>query len=142
MSTPPLAEFTLPTAKLITASVVTSAAAAVGWLVVTLLGPWEHTTTLAGLLGIAVVAAVSVIGTVIMRPWHPRTVLAWGGVLIAASICRAVVAIGICLLVYSAARQPAGPLLLGAVAGLIPVLIGETMLAARRFRREDTRTCS
>ena len=27
---------------------------------------------------------------------------------------------------------------LGAVAGLIPVLIGETRLAARQFRREDT----
>jgi drug/metabolite transporter superfamily protein YnfA len=138
MNTPLLTNFRLPTSKLLLSAVLTSLAAAAGWTIVTLLGPWDSTTTLVGLLGIGIVAVVSVIGTLAMRPWHPRTVVAWGGVLVATSVCRAVVAIGGCLLLYSAARQPAEPLLLGAVAGLIPVLIGETKLAARRFRREDT----
>jgi drug/metabolite transporter superfamily protein YnfA len=138
MNTPLLTDFTLPTTKLLLSAVLTSLAAAAGWTIVTLLGPWDSTTTLVGLLGIGIVAVVSVIGTLAMRPWHPRTVVAWGGVLVATSVSRAVVAIGGCLLLYSAARQPAEPLLLGAMAGLIPVLIGETKLAARRFRREDT----
>ena len=138
MNTPPLANLTLPTAKLLLSTVMTSVAAAAGWAIITRLGPWDITTTLVGLTGIGIVALVSVLGTLAMRPWHPRTVVAWGAVLVAASISRAVIAIGSCLLLYFAARQPAEPLLLGAVAGLIPVLIGETRLAARQFRREDT----
>lgn len=138
MKTPPLADLTLPTAKMLLSAAMASCVAAAGWTIVTLLGPWDSTTTLVGLIGIGIVAFVSVIGTLAMRPWHPRTIVAWGGVLVAASVSRAVVAIGGCLLLYFAARQPAEPLLLGAVAGLIPVLICETRLVARQFRREDS----
>ena len=78
MNTPPLAHFTLPTAKLLLSAVLTSVAAAAGWAIITRLGPWDITTTLVGLIGIGIVAFVSVLGTLAMRPWHPRTVVAWG----------------------------------------------------------------
>ena len=51
MNTPPLTDFTLPTTKLLLSAVLTSLAAAAGWTIVTLLGPWDSTTTLVGLLG-------------------------------------------------------------------------------------------
>jgi hypothetical protein len=128
-------DITLPTARLLIAAIGGTALAAAAWTVITLLGPWDNTTTLTGLLGIGITAAVAIIGTMAMRPWQPRAILAWGGVLIAASFGRAIVTIGICLLLYFVARQPAVPLLIGALAGLVPVLIGETIIAAGRFRQ-------
>jgi hypothetical protein len=128
-------DITLPTAKLLLAVIVASAVAAGAWALITLVGPWDTSTTRTGLLGIGITAAVAIGGTLAMRPWHERSILAWGGVLIAASFGRAIVTIGICLLLYFAARQPAGPLLIGALAGLVPVLIGETTIAAGRFKR-------
>jgi len=41
-----------------------------------------------------------------------------------------------CLLLYSAARLPAGPLLIGAMAGLVPVLVAETSIVAKHFQRD------
>lgn len=136
MSTPLLPEITLPTQRLLFVAIGGPVVAAVGWSLVTIMGPWDASTTLIGLLAIGVTAVVAVSVTLAIRPWRPRSILAWGGVLIAASMGRIVLTIGICLLLYFAARQPAEPLLIGALAGLVPVLIGETTIAANRFKRE------
>ncbi|MDP6478835.1 MAG: hypothetical protein QGI75_02200 [Phycisphaerales bacterium] len=135
MNTPPLPTITLPTVTLLVTAIGTAAMAGAGWTFVTLLGPWDTATALTGLLAIGIVAAVAICGILVMRPWRARSILSWGGVLIAASIGRAVVAIGICLLLYFAARQSVGPLLIGALAGLVAVLIGETTIAAKQFKQ-------
>ncbi|MDP6310926.1 MAG: hypothetical protein QF781_02065 [Phycisphaerales bacterium] len=135
MNTPSSPNITLPTTTLLVTAIGTAALAAAGWTLVTLLGPWDTPTTLTGLLAIGIVAAVAICGTLAMRPWRARSILSWGGVLIAASIGRAIVAIGICLLLYFAARQSVGPLLIGALVGLVAVLIGETTVAAKQFKQ-------
>jgi len=128
----------LPTTGLLWVAIGGPAITAVAWLLASFIGEWGTSGRLPGLLAILVSAAVSTLAVVAIRPWKPRPILVWGGVLIAASTGRIVVTIGICLLLYSAARLPAGPLLIGAMAGLVPVLVGETALATRRFRREGT----
>ncbi len=138
MSRPGEARITLPTRAMICVAVGCPAIAALGWLAASFVGTWGLSGRVPGLLGIAASAAVSLLVVAAIRPWKPRPILVWGGVLIAASTGRIVVTIGICLLLYSAARLPAGPLLIGAMAGLVPVLVGETALATRRFGRAGT----
>jgi hypothetical protein len=101
-----------------------------------MLGPWDIKTTLVGLLAIGVVACVAVTTTLTIQPWKSRAIVTWGSVLIAASMGRIAVAIGICVLLYSAARLPAGPLLIGAMAGLVLVLAAETSIVAKHFQRK------
>ncbi|MCP4759897.1 MAG: hypothetical protein GY894_06580 [Planctomycetes bacterium] len=112
------------------------AAVAVIWLIVCQFGSWGDSALGPGLLAIGVTGVVSGAVVLVLRPWKPRPILLWGGLLVAASTGRIVGTIGVCLLLYFAARLPAGPLLIGALAGLVPVLIGETIIAARRFKRE------
>jgi len=111
------------------------ALAAAGWLIATMIGQWGHEGRLPGLMAIGIVAVIAVIAVTLLRPWRGRPILAWGSLLIAASTGRIVATIAICLLLYSAARQPAAPLLFGALSGLVPVLAGETFVASRRFRQ-------
>jgi len=118
------------------AAIGAPAVAAAAWAAVTILGPWDMNTSLIGLLAIGVVACVAVAITLSIRPWKSRAIVTWGSVLIAASMGRIVITIGICLLLYSAARLPAGPLLIGAMAGLVPVLVAETSIVAKHFQRD------
>ncbi len=125
----------LPTKRLIATYVACLATAAGGWTLVTLVGPWPGSVTLQGLLALAITTLVSLTGLLLIRPWRTRPVLAWGSLLIALSMGRVVASLGACLLLYFAARLPASPLLLGALSGLMLVLIGETTVTARVFRK-------
>jgi len=125
----------LPTARLAGVAVGGPAIAAAAWMLASLVGDWGTTGRLPGLFAIGSAAGVSLCVLMALQPWKPRPILVWGGLLIAASTGRIVATLGICLLLYSAARQPAAPLLFGAVAGLLPVLTGETIVASRRFRQ-------
>ena len=136
MSASPTPELTLPTWPLLMAAIGAPAVAAAAWAAVTILGPWDMNTSLIGLLAIGVVACVAVAITLSIRPWKSRAIVTWGSVLIAASMGRIVITIGICLLLYSAARLPAGPLLIGAMAGLFTVLVAETSIVAKHFQRD------
>ncbi|MDP7070359.1 MAG: hypothetical protein QF561_03310 [Phycisphaerales bacterium] len=127
---------TLPAKPLFGVALGAPAAIAALWIAICQFGSWGENALGPGLLAIGVTAVVSVTVVVLLRPWKPRPILMWGGLLVAASASRVVGTIGVCLLLYSAARLPAGPLLIGALAGLVPVLIGETTIAARRFKRE------
>ena len=136
MTTPEMARITLPTNRLLAVAVGGPMLAAIGWSIVTLLGPWGVTALWQGLVAVGVVVVVSVATTMAIMPWRERTILTWGTTLLAASLGRIAATIGICLLLYSAARLSAGPLLIGALAGLLPVLVGETSVVANRFKRE------
>ncbi|MDP7029341.1 MAG: hypothetical protein QF733_03880 [Phycisphaerales bacterium] len=138
MSPPPQSRITLPTGSLIGVAIGGPALAALCWIAASFVGTWGESGRLPGLYAIAATAVVSTLTVIAIRPGKPRPILVWGGVLIAASTARIVASIGACLLLYSAARLPAGPLLIGAMAGLVPVLVGETTLATRRFRRDGT----
>jgi len=126
----------LPGKPLLGVAVGAPAAVAAMWLIACQFGSWGEAALGPGLLAIGVTAVVSVAVVLLLRPWKPRPILMWGGLLVAASTGRVIGTIGVCLLLYFAARLPAGPLLIGALAGLVPVLIGETTNAARRFKRE------
>ena len=128
----------LPTRPLIAVALGGPAAMGVLWLGASFIGSWGQSGRWPGMLALGVIAAVSLITTWVLRPWHARPILIWGGLLIAASTARIIGTLATCLLLYSAARQPAGPLLFGAMAGLIAVLVGETRVAAARFRQANT----
>ena len=125
----------LPTRRLLTTSLACLAMAAAGWTLITLIGPWPGSVTLQGLLALGITTLVSAAGLLLIQPWRTRPILAWGTLLIALSMGRVVATLGTCLLLYFAARLPAGPLLLGALTGLILVLIGETTVTASVFRK-------
>jgi hypothetical protein len=74
-------------------------------------------------IGGPAVAAAAWAAVTILGPWDMNTSLIG-------------ITIGICLLLYSAARLPAGPLLIGAMAGLVPVLVAETSIVAKHFQRD------
>jgi hypothetical protein len=134
MTSPAESAITLPTVPLLGVALGGPTGAALLWMGASFFGSWSETGLWPGLAAIGIAAAVSLGVLVALRPWKPRSILVWGGLLIAASTGRIVATLGFCLLLYSAARQPAAPLLFGAVAGLIPVLAGETIVASRRFR--------
>jgi len=134
MTSPAETSITLPTVPLLGVAIGGPAGAALLWLGASFIGTWGETGLWPGLAAIGIAAAVSLGILVTLRPWKPRRILVWGGLLIAASTGRIVATLGFCLLLYSAALQPAAPLLFGAVAGLLPVLAGETIVASRQFR--------
>ncbi len=135
MTAPIKISTTLPTRRLLGTCLGGLVGAAALWSIVTWLGPWPPAVLTTGLLALGVTAVISTLGLLAIRPWKERPILAWGGLLIALSLGRIVATLGVCLLLYFVARLPASPLLLGALAGLIPVLVGETTVTAGVFRR-------
>lgn len=129
--------FRLPMPAVLGVDLACGAMAAGLWACIVSIGPWGMETMLPGLLATGIATGTAMTGTALIRPGKPRPVLALNMLLIAASLGRVVITIGACLLLYFAARQPAGPLLLGAMAGLLLILVGETAFAARSFAQTN-----
>jgi hypothetical protein len=85
-------------------------------------------------LGAGLTGAVSMVGTLVVRPGRTRPILQWATLLIALASGRLVVSAGACLLLYFAAQMPVAPLLVGMFLTLVIALFIDTRIAVRRFK--------
>lgn len=128
-ATTPLA---MPTGKLLVMVVAGSIVAGLAvWALTSLLRPQSNGGVVFGALAGGLGTAI---GTLVIQPWKPRPVTAWGPILLAA---QGVAFFGVILLavgLYSASRPDPVGLLIGAVASFVCATLAQASVAGARMK--------
>lgn len=126
---------TLPTMQLVQAVLLSNAAAAGAWTLVCSLFGLGNDTLVTGVIGVAMVAAVSLAGVFAIVPWMAKpasiTMMLW----LVADVFGMLLTLGGAFLLYSATSLSSRPLLLGVVVAYFLTLLGKVIVAALHVRR-------
>lgn len=126
---------TLPTGRLLQAVVLSNAAAAGGWTLVCSLFGFGNDTITTGVIGVALVAAVTIAGVFAIVPWMAKpasiTMMLW----LVADVFGMLLTLAGAFLLYSATSLSSRPLLLGVVVAYFLTLLGKVIVAALHVRR-------
>jgi hypothetical protein len=130
----------LPTRRMLLAIAAASVAtvlgwAALGWTAVASVAMPQREVLVAGASGAAVVAAVSITGVLVIRPWRTRAVSAWTTAWLAAMVLRLVVTPAVAYVLYSATALSLTPLMLSVAVTYVIVQVSEAAAVALYLKR-------
>jgi drug/metabolite transporter (DMT)-like permease len=128
--------FGLPTAQLGVVWGILIALAFLGWLVVGPAVGLDSSGTWAGLMGALVALVVGAGSILLIVPWRPRPSGDLPTLWLLITVGRLFVTPACALLLYFAARPPAGTYVLGIGSAYIALLVFETTVIVRDMRRQ------
>lgn len=127
--------FSLPARPLLAASAVACAAAAIGWVTVTLIAGYATDVVIVGVVTSGLMLVGAWVGLMAVRPGKTRRfsrgVLVWIGTF----PLQAAVTLGLCLVLYSAARASGTALLLSFLVASLATLVGQTWVCVAHLRK-------
>ena len=128
--------FALPTARLGVVWVVLLVLACLGWLVVAPAVGVEPAGSRGGLMGALVALLIGAGSILLVRPWRPRPSGDLPTLWLLITVGRLFVTPACALLLYFAARPPAGTYVLGIGSAYIALLFLETTVIVHDMRRQ------
>lgn len=126
---------TLPTGRLLGASIVPPAVVATAWLGLAAALGWDGPRSLSGVLGAGWVAVVGGGLILALTPWKPRKLAIWPMVWTAAGFVRLIAALGGGLLLYSRPEIGGAAVFAPVTAAYLAVMAFETREYARAMGR-------
>jgi hypothetical protein len=125
----------LPTWRMLLTIAAGTVAAILGWAVVTSIVAPGRAVLVAGAAGMAVVAAVSVLGVLVICPWRTRPVSAWINWWLGAMVLRLLLTPAAAYLLYSATALSLTPLMLSVAVTYVVVQVSEAAVVAHYLKR-------
>ena len=125
----------LPTRRMLLTIAAGTATTFLGWAVVTSIIVPGREVLVAGGAGAAVVAAVSVIGALIISPWRIRPVGDWINWWLGSMVLRILLTPVVAYLLYSATALSLTPLMLSVAATYVVVQVSEAAAVAHYLKR-------
>ncbi|MHC4218026.1 MAG: hypothetical protein ACYSU7_06165 [Planctomycetota bacterium] len=125
----------LPTGRMLVSIVATSVAAVLAWSVVAWVVAPRREVFAAGGAGAAVVAAVTILGVLVIRPWQIRPVGDWINWWLGAMVLRLLLTPVVAYLLYSATALSLTPLMLSVAATYVVVQVSEATVVAHYLKR-------
>ncbi len=125
----------LPTRRMLLTVAVASAATTLAWIAVASVVMPRREILATGAAGAAVVAAVSALGVLVIRPWRTRTVSAWTTAWLGATVLRLVVTPVVAYVLYSATALSLTPLMLSVAVTYVVVQVSEAAAVALHLKR-------
>jgi hypothetical protein len=126
---------TLPTGRIIAAMLLAAAFTGSAWVGIALALKMDATVQTAGLVGVAIVAVVCVLGLLAITPWKPRPVSTWMTLWLAGTVLRLFATPALTFLLYFAAPLNALAVTLSVALAYLIVLLTETAVIARHVSR-------
>jgi len=120
----------LPVTPFLVAAGVIPALCAVVWGAVTTILDRSRTEVIGGVIGAGVVGVCTALAVIAIRPWVPKSLMTWPFIWMSSSLLRAVVTIGVTLLIYSATQFGTVSLWLAVGMTYVATLTGETRVYA------------
>ncbi len=119
-------------------TVIASAVATIaGWSAVTALTGRTSTITAAAAAA-TLVAGISILSLVVIRPWKPRAMGTWANLWLAALVGRLLLTPALAYLLYSATPLSLTPLMLSVAVTYVIVQISEAAALAAHLKRIET----
>jgi len=119
-------------------TVIASAVATIaGWSAVTALTGRTSTITAAAAAA-TLVAGISILSLVVIRPWKPREMGTWANLWLAALVGRLLLTPALAYLLYSATPLSLTPLMLSVAVTYVIVQISEAAALAAHLKRIET----
>lgn len=125
----------LPTWRMLLTIAAGTVAAILGWAAVTSIVAPGREVLVAGGAGAGVVAAVSVLAVLVIRPWRTRPVSAWMNWWMGAMVLRILLTPAVAYLLYSATALGLTPLMLSVAVTYVVVQVSEAAAVAHYLKR-------
>jgi hypothetical protein len=125
----------LPTWRMLLTIAAGTAATFLGWAVVTSIVAPGREVLVAGGAGAAVVAAVSVLGALVICPWRTRAVGDWINWWMGSMVLRILLTPVVAYLLYSATALSLTPLMLSVAVTYVVVQVSEAAAVAHYLKR-------
>ena len=128
---------TLPTRRMVIAVIASALATIAAWSAVTALTGRTSTITAAAAAA-TLVAGISILSLVVIRPWKPRAMGTWANLWLAALVGRLLLTPALAYLLYSATPLSLTPLMLSVAVTYVIVQISEAAALAAHLKRIET----
>jgi hypothetical protein len=125
----------LPTWRMLLTIAAGTVATFLGWAVVTSIVEPGRQVLVAGGAGAAVVAAVSALAMLVIRPWRTRAVADWINWWLGSMVLRILLTPVVAYLLYSATALSLTPLMLSVAATYVVVQVSEAAAVAHHLKR-------
>ncbi len=125
---------TLPTWPMVVTVIASGLATIAAWSAVTALTERTPTITAAA-AGATLVAGISILSLLVIRPWKPRTMGTWANLWLAALVGRLLLTPALASLLYSATSLSLTPLMLSVAVTYVVVQISEAAALAVHLKR-------